>query len=54
MGTLETMKDIFNNPNKIIEEWKKDGKKVVGHSPGRDNPCCRHVTLPYLWYPRTY
>ncbi|MBI4620984.1 MAG: 2-hydroxyacyl-CoA dehydratase [Desulfobacterales bacterium] len=31
MGTLETMKDIFDNPNKIIEEWKKDGRKVVGH-----------------------
>jgi len=23
MGTLETMKVIFDNPNKIIEEWKK-------------------------------
>ena len=31
MGTLETMKNIFDNPKKIIEDWKKDGKKVVGH-----------------------
>ncbi|MFH2012401.1 MAG: 2-hydroxyacyl-CoA dehydratase family protein [Pseudomonadota bacterium] len=31
MSTLETMKEVLDNPKKIIEEWKKDGKKVVGH-----------------------
>ena len=31
MGALQTMLDIFENPQKEIEEWKKEGKKVVGH-----------------------
>jgi benzoyl-CoA reductase subunit C len=31
MGTLETMKNILDNPQQIIDDWKSDGKKVVGH-----------------------
>jgi benzoyl-CoA reductase subunit C len=31
MGVLERMEGIFSNPKQIVEEWKADGKKVVGH-----------------------
>ncbi|MDY6969637.1 MAG: 2-hydroxyacyl-CoA dehydratase family protein [Spirochaetota bacterium] len=31
MGTLDTIKSILQNTDEIALEWKKDGKKVVGH-----------------------
>jgi len=31
MGTIDIMRDIVENPQRIIEDWKSDGKKVVGH-----------------------
>ena len=31
MGSIDTMRDIVNNPQQIIKDWKRDGKKVVGH-----------------------
>ena len=31
MGTIETMRDILDNPKQIAEDWEADGKKVVGY-----------------------
>ena len=36
MGAIETMMNVASNPQKVVEEWKSEGKKIVGYR-------CLHV-----------